>query len=178
MPTPWSSFNSYLQITIAIEAFPWFTIGVVISKLDNVATLNDLFKSDLIAAVLIFSGLAGIVAYMNLVYNRLLILVYARALNGYRKLFAEEIGVDQFLWTNPAMPEFREQSGVIVTLTTTLSLINSLYWATGAWVLATRSGAPACLAIITSVTLFVLAVFSIAGWYRWQANKAAKQSSG
>ena len=72
----WNSFNTALQILLVIEALPWIAAGTLLHQERDFAPL---LESRLFAFVLIFSGLMGIVGYQIIVYNRLLILFYARA---------------------------------------------------------------------------------------------------
>src|SRR5438034_10888270 len=95
----WSSFNTTLQIAIVIEALPWISAGTLLHERSS-STFSDLINSRLLESVLIFTAVLGAVGYMTLVYNRLLIILYARTLNGYRQLFADE-GIKKFIITDP-----------------------------------------------------------------------------
>jgi hypothetical protein len=156
----WNSFNTALQILLVIEALPWIAAG---SLLHQQQDFTALLGSRLFAFVLIFSGLMGLVGYQVIVYNRLLILFYARALNEYRGLFADAVPVGRFLPTRADQLPYRDRHGVMVLLTGVLGVINSIYLAFAGFTLMNRYNLAAAVTLGASLLICVL-IFVIV-WY-------------
>lgn len=131
----WSSFNTTLQIVILLETLPWVTVGTLMSRssLDQLFTGGTL-PARVLAVVLLFTGLAGSVGYAILVYNRLTILFYAHAINGYRALFADAFPtIKDFLPVSPEVPPTREGTGIMFLLSVALIVLNAIYLALAAF---------------------------------------------
>ena len=135
----WSSFNTTLQIVILVEALPWATAGTLLARgqqsSDNLLAL--LHPGGVLGFVLLFTGLAGSVGYAALVYNRLTILFYAHAVNGYRALFADALpDIKNFLPVRSDVPPLRESSGIMFLLSWSLIALNAVYLGLAAYSLA------------------------------------------
>jgi hypothetical protein len=154
----WSSFNTTLQIIYLIDALPWIAAG---SLLRGDVGLTTMFRSRVLQIVLVFSGLMGVIGYMVLVYNRLMILLYARALNGYRSFFSDDIPVSNFLPVDPDFPPFRDSRGIMLLLTISLVAINSTYLALASFMIVEN----VCLAILCAILVLAGVTTFIVLWY-------------
>jgi hypothetical protein len=157
----WNSFNTTLQIIIVIEALPWITAGTLLHEL-NSSTFAAMLGSRLLEAVLLFTGFFGAVGYMTLVYNRILIIFYARMLNGYRDTFKQAAGL-QFIGTTSDSPPYRDSHGIMLLLTITLIGLNGTYVALSVfgWVQQFSFW----LAILTCTIALVIYVALMLVWY-------------
>jgi hypothetical protein len=131
-----SSFNTMLQIVIILEGLPWLAASALLARTGAVTSpLSD----PLMAKVFCFSAFLGTVGYLILVYNRLLVIFYARALNGYRAMFAKALPVGEFLPIDSQKPRRRDSSGIMILVAIALGVTNALYLFLGVW---TWSGLP------------------------------------
>jgi len=161
-----SSFNTMLQIVIILEGLPWLAASALLAK--N-AALTSPFSDPLMAWVLCFSAFLGIVGYLILVYNRLLVIYYARALNGYRAMFAKALPVSKFLPIDPQKPRRRDSSGIMILVVIALGVTNALYLFLGIW---TLSGCPSAAVISVTIAGAVVTIlyFGITSDHRSQVN--------
>jgi hypothetical protein len=125
--TALGSFNTMLQIVLAIEALPWIAASTLYKSANQTPNPSDLISNSLMCCVFLIASGIGLIGYMILAYNRLLIIRYARALNGYRALFAESFGIGSFLWTDPNSPPLRDKSGIMMLVSLALGLVNAFY---------------------------------------------------
>jgi hypothetical protein len=125
--TALGSFNTMLQIVLAIEALPWIAAGTLYKSNSHTPDPSELISNPLMPYVFLLASGIGLIGYMILLYHRLLITRYARALNGYRSLFADSVPVGSFLWTDPKSPPLRDKSGIMLLISVTLGFVNGLY---------------------------------------------------
>ncbi len=96
-----------LKIVLLLEALPWFTAGTIAARSDQDLAVLVNFEQmpTVLVFTLFFAGIAGLVSLKILVNNRLSVLFYARALNGFRALYVAEFpSVAKFLPTDPRLP--------------------------------------------------------------------------
>jgi len=160
LPAPFgrSEYNAFTPDSGLIDALPWIAAG---SLLRGDVGLTTMFRSRVLQIVLVFSGLMGVIGYMVLVYNRLMILLYARALNGYRSFFSDDIPVSDFLPIDPHFPPFRDSRGIMLLLTISLVAINSTYLALASLMIFERL----CLGILCAMLVLAGVTTFIVLWY-------------
>lgn len=151
-----SSFNTMLQIVIILEGLPWLAAGALLAKK---GADESLISDPLMAPALCFSAFLGIVGYQILVYNRLLVISYARALNGYRAMFAKCVPVSGILRIDSRIPRRRDSSGIMLLLGIALGLTNATYLFFGVWILLGKLYGAGILVIVVSAL--------VVRWYFW-----------
>ena len=154
-----------LRIVVLLEALPWFTAGTIAArsdqKIERLANFGQL--PTVLVFVLFFTGLAGVVGYQILVYNRLTILFYARAINGFRSLYADTLpDVRRFMPTDTGIPATRERRGIMFLLSLSLGAINTFYLGVATFNISRSVVAAVVVAIATGAFLF--------GWY-WRVTR-------
>lgn len=126
----WTSFNEMLRIALLLEALPWLTAGTVAARSNQ--DLAELARFGHLPAVLVFTlfftAIAGMIGLQILVNNRLNVIFYSRALNGFRALYIDAFpSVSHFLPTDPRLPLTRERRGIMPLLCVSLTGVNGLY---------------------------------------------------
>ena len=119
-----------LKIVLLLEALPWFTAGTIAARSDQDLAVLANFEQmpTVLVFTLFFAGIAGLVSLKILVNNRLSVLFYARALNGFRALYVAEFpSVAKFLPTDPRLPLARERRGIMPLLCVSLTGVNGAY---------------------------------------------------
>lgn len=126
----WTSFNDMLRIVLLLEALTWFAAGTIAARSDQeLVELTDFGRMPAVLVfTLFFASVAGMVGLMILVNNRLNILFYSRALNGFRALYVDTFpSIANFLPTDPQLPRLRDSRGIMLLLLVSLTSVNGLY---------------------------------------------------
>jgi hypothetical protein len=161
----WTSFNTTLQIVILVEALPWAAAGTLLGKSNSGDFISLLVAGAVLPVVLLFTGLAGAVGYGVLVNNRLTIVFYAQALNGYRAMLAPVFPVAGFLPTSTTIPPRRDWSGIMGLLVWSLTLLNATYLGLAVYSLARTGPANACGPIGAGIGTAIVALATLLWWY-------------
>jgi hypothetical protein len=150
------SFNTMLQIVLAIEALPWVVLGALYSRTGSQADPETLIFQHVMPFIFLLTFVVAVIGYMILVNNRLMVIYYARALNGYRAFFADRLPVGKFLPVTLSTPRRRESGGIMLLLAVALGIINALYLflALYAW-----------LSVFSAAILVVSVLALICVWY-------------
>lgn len=171
----WASFNQTLRILVVIATLPWIVAGTLGPEYTSQLTMWT-FLTELPSVVvftLVFTAILGIVGHIVLVHNRSNIILFARALNGLRAMYATELPAVQALMpTDPTIPKMPERGGIMRLLFCGLGGLNAFYLGMASLILFAQQGLGGwAVGAGIAVGLIALGVHGL--WYQWVARRTS-----
>lgn len=157
----WKMFHNALKVYGVIISIPILVIGAIaptgyidLTKIKNVA---DLPKS--LNLLLFTSGILAFFATQTLIRYRLDIIMYARAINSFRKLYVSALSNEEWkpkMPTNDEVPISYEPFRAMGYLVVATGIINSLYISLGAYALFGKANL-----VFILITAFILIIIQL-----------------
>jgi hypothetical protein len=134
----WSIYNESLKILVTLTSLPFLVAALLVRQGKDVPTWTQILPP--LRPVLLLTPILDVFMVSVVVNHRLSVLLYARAINGYRGLFLEKFPAEKVrfeahirLPVKSDRPPFYEPWGPMGVIVHGMGLVGGVYWALGIW---------------------------------------------